>query len=30
LAALEPLVGRQLLEAPEGGDATGGGHASFH
>ncbi|MCI0371872.1 MAG: TolC family protein, partial [candidate division NC10 bacterium] len=29
LAALEPLVGRQLLEAPEGGDAAGGSHASL-
>jgi len=28
LAALEPLVGRQLLEAPE-GDSAGGSHASF-
>jgi len=27
LAALEPLVGRQLLDAPASGDPAGGGHA---
>ncbi len=29
LAALEPLVGRELLTTPESGDAAGGSHASF-
>ena len=29
LAALEPLVGRELLSAPESGDSSGGGHASL-
>jgi outer membrane protein, heavy metal efflux system len=29
LAALEPLVGREFVEAPQDGDVAGGGHASF-